>query len=207
MPDNTITGATENGTNDNPILERKRFVLTVIVIALWIALGILGILFSAHFYDLSIYFLSLTGFVGAYIISETKRPSISTSIFRKGKSSKREITIYITIILWLILGVFGIIYAIDLIEAATYFSALTPYVSTYLIGSAYKPDLPKSTREQMYQMQGGGMYGGGYWGTYGGYGSGVTPPYMGISGVQPPNPNTAGQTQQVISTPQHPDDP
>ena len=150
---NTITsGATNNGVVDEyDLLERKRYILAIIVIVLWIVLGVLGILFGAHFYDLSIYFISLTGFVGAYIISETKRPSISTSIFRKGHNSTREIIIYTTVFLWLILGVFGIIYAIDLIESAAYFSALTPYISTYLIGSAYKPDLPKSAREQEYQ--------------------------------------------------------
>lgn len=146
------TGTTTNDfTNDIPLFEYKRFVLTIIIIILWICLGILGGVYAVHFYDLAVYFLSLTGFAGAYIISESKRPSILTSVFNKGGSSKREITIYITVALWLALGVVGILYGFDLIEAAAYFSALTPYVSTYLIGSAYMPQLPKSTREQMYQ--------------------------------------------------------
>ena len=71
---------------------------------------------------------------------------------------------------------------IDLIEAAAYFSALTPYISTYLIGSAYKPDLPKSMRQREYENNmNNGKFGGGYYG--GGYGGGG---YQG-SGYHPPN--------------------
>ena len=203
MVESPTSGTTNNGfVNDNSLLERKRFVLAVIVIVLWVALGVLGVIFGAYFYDLSVYFISLTGFVGAYIISETKRPSISTSVFRKGRASKREVTIYVVISLWLILGVFGIMYAIDLIEAAAYFSALTPYISTYLIGSAYKPELPKSAREQIYQQSAygnGGMYGGGYWGTYGGFGA---------SGVVPTNTSILTDTEQNVHyTPPHIEDP
>ena len=92
--------------------------------------------------------------------------------------------------------------AIDLIEAAAYFSALTPYISTYLIGSAYKPELPKSAREQIYQQSAygnGGMYGGGYWGTYGGFGA---------SGVVPTNTSILTDTEQNVHyTPPHIEDP
>lgn len=202
MENKPTTVTTVNGFHDDtPILERKRFTLAVIVLGLWVALGILGIIFLTHFYDLSVYFISLTGFVGAYIISETKRPSISTSIFKKGRSSKRELIIYVTILLWTILGVVGIIKDIDMIEAAAYFSALTPYISTYLIGSAYKPDLPKSLREQEYNNNMNNMYGGGggYWNSYGSYGN-----VSGYNGAPiPPN----QQIVDVVSKPNDVHDP
>lgn len=141
---------TENSTvDDSPQMEHKRLTLSCVIIGLWIVLGLLGILFKTHFYDLSIYFISLTGFVGAYVISETKRPALETTLFKSGANSKREVIIYVVVLLWLILGVFGVMDSIDLLEAAAYFSALTPYISTYLIGIAYKPELPKSARENM----------------------------------------------------------
>jgi len=132
---------------DSPQFEHKRIIIASIVMGLWVALGVLGIIYAAPFYDLSVYFLSLTGFVGSYIISETKRPASSSGIFKKGRSSKREIITYVVVGLWLALGSFGIVTGIELLEAAAYFSALTPYVSTYLLGSAYKPDVAKSQRE------------------------------------------------------------
>lgn len=173
MADYPTTGDTNNTpVNDSPQIEHKRLILSGIIMALWIAFGILGVIFKVHFYDLSVYFLSLTGFVGAYMISETKRPSVTTSVFKKGRSSKREITVYVVTALWLALGVLCIALTLDLLEAAAYFSALTPYISTYLIGSAYKPDLPKSAREQMYNNSAYGGYGGYGYGGYGGYGYG-----------------------------------
>ena len=139
----------EPDVNNSPEFEHKRLTLAVIISFLWIILGVLGAVYATPFYDLSIYFISLTGFVGSYIISETKRPAVSSTIFKKGRSSKREIVIYAVTGLWLILGIFGVITKIDLLEAAAYFSALTPYISTYLLGVAYTPELPKSVREQM----------------------------------------------------------
>lgn len=151
-------------TRKPPEFEHKRVILAIVMIILWVILGIEGAIFDVHFYDLSVYFISLTGFVGAYIISETKRPSVSSSIFKKGHSSKREIIIYSMVVLWLILGSASIIIEIDLLEAAAYFSSLTPYVSTYLIGSAYVPDLPKSTRENILNNSTYSAYGTDYWG-------------------------------------------
>lgn len=121
------------------ILEHKRYILSSVIVALWVILGILGIVFKTPFYDLSVYFLSLTGFVGAYLISEGKKPSSSTSIFRRGKSSTREILIYVVTALWMGLGSVCTVLSLDLLQAAAYFGALTPYVSTYLLGVAYLP--------------------------------------------------------------------
>jgi hypothetical protein len=194
-----------NGQQESPQIEHKRLVLAAIITVLWVIMGILGVLFQVHFYDLSVYFISLTGFVGAYMISETKRPAISNSIFKKGRSSKREWTIYVVTALWLALGVVCIVMALDLLEAAAYFGALTPYISTYFIGSAYKPDLPKSIRERMLES---GMYGGGYGGSYwGSYGGDPQNGHNGMPGQFPQPTGQQGQVEQVVSKPPHPEDP
>ena len=126
----------------NLILEQKRYVLSMVIVALWVILGLLGIIFKTPFYNLSVYFLSLTGFVGAYLISEGKKPTSATSIFRQGRSSTREILIYVVTALWMGLGSVCTILSLDLLQAAAYFGALTPYVSTYLLGVAYLPSTP-----------------------------------------------------------------
>lgn len=198
-----------NGVAESPQFEHKRLILAGVITFLWIALGVLGLLFKTHFYDLSIYFISLTGFAGAYIISETKRPSVASMFFKKGRNSKREIVIYVMVALWLALGVTCVVMTLDLLEAAAYFSALTPYISTYLLGSAYKPDLPKSAREMMYgnSMYGGGSYSYGY-GNFNSYPLGQS----GMSGMPSPiNPavpqnQQVGQVQNVVSQPK-PEDP
>ena len=46
--------------------------------------------FDTDFTQLAGYFISLTGFVASYIFGESMRPSSDSSIFRKGKNSKRE---------------------------------------------------------------------------------------------------------------------
>jgi len=126
----------------NLILEHKRYILSMVVVALWVVLGLLGIIFKTPFYNLSVYFLSLTGFVGAYLISEGKKPTSATSIFRHGRSSTREILIYVVTALWMGLGSVCTILSLDLLQAAAYFGALTPYVSTYLLGVAYLQGTP-----------------------------------------------------------------
>jgi hypothetical protein len=47
--------------------------------------------------------------------------------------------IYVSILLWTVLGVFGIYKQISLINAATYFAALTPFVGAYILGSTARP--------------------------------------------------------------------
>ena len=51
---------------------------------------------------------------------ETKRSSDDTSIFKSGKSSKREIIIYVTVGLWLLIGVFTIVNNADLMGMSAY---------------------------------------------------------------------------------------
>ena len=79
--------------------ESKRECLTYVIILLWVGIGVLGTYFDTNFNELAAYFISLTGFAGAYMYGETKRSSDDTSIFKEGKSSKREIIIYVTTII------------------------------------------------------------------------------------------------------------
>jgi hypothetical protein len=116
----------------------KRECLTYIIVLLWCGVGILGSYYEASFTELATYFISLTGFAGAYMYAETKRKSKDTSIFMPGKSSKRELMIYFTVLLWLIVGVFTIINKADLMGMSAYFAALTPFVGSYIIGETVK---------------------------------------------------------------------
>jgi membrane associated rhomboid family serine protease len=68
------------------------------------------------------------------------RPSDDSSIFKKGKNSKRESLMYITIALWSIIGVWVIVKHADLMGAAAYFAALTPFVGSYIIGETFKKE-------------------------------------------------------------------
>lgn len=120
--------------------ESKRECITYLVVFLWVVLGVLATYFDTNFTDLAAYFISLTGFVAAYIFGESVRHSKKTSIFLSGKSSKRESMMYITIILWLIAGVWGIINRADLLGISAYFAALTPFVGSYIIGETYKQE-------------------------------------------------------------------
>lgn len=116
----------------------KRECLTYIIILLWCGVGILGSYYEASFTELATYFISLTGFAGAYMYAETARKSKDTSIFLAGKSSKRELMIYLTVFLWLVIGVFTIINKADLMGMGAYFAALTPFVGAYIIGETIK---------------------------------------------------------------------
>ena len=116
----------------------KRECLTYIIVLLWCGVGILGSYYEASFTELAAYFISLTGFAGAYMYAETKRKSKDTSIFVGGKSSKRELMIYFTVFLWLVVGIFTIINKADLIGISAYFAALTPFVGSYIIGETVK---------------------------------------------------------------------
>tara|TARA_R110000822_G_scaffold63534_1_gene156015 strand:+ start:135 stop:560 length:426 start_codon:yes stop_codon:yes gene_type:complete len=120
--------------------ESKRECITYLVVFLWLALGVTATYFNTDFTQLAGYFISLTGFVASYIFGESMRPSNASSIFRKGKNSKRENLMYITIALWTIIGVYVIVKHADLIGAAAYFAALTPFVGSYMIGETFKKD-------------------------------------------------------------------
>ncbi len=124
-------------------LNSKRETIIYMVIFFWIEMGLLSVFFDRNLSDLSVYFLSLTGFVMTYIFSESVRKSEDTSLFLKGKTSKRELVMYIVLSIWFVLGNWIIYKDGDIIGASTYFGALTPFIGAYIIGETYKkePDI------------------------------------------------------------------
>jgi len=120
--------------------ESKRECITYLVVFLWVLVGIVASYFNTNFTDLAAYFVSLTGFVAAYIFGESVRKSTKTSIFLGGPTSKREAMMYITIALWLIVGVWVIAKNADLMGMSAYFAALTPFVGSYIIGETFKKE-------------------------------------------------------------------
>ncbi len=120
------------------ILHDKRLMIVYVVIFLWICFGIIGAIFAASFVSMSVYFLSLTGFIGVYVWGESVRKSNKTSIFIKGESSNREIISYVVMILWAILGVYGILMHKELDQLSAYYAALTPFIGAYILGDTYK---------------------------------------------------------------------
>lgn len=120
--------------------ESKRECVTYLIVFLWVAVGIVATYFDTSFTDLAAYFVSLTGFIAAYIFSESVRKSKKTSIFLAGPTSKREAMIYITVALWLIVGVWVIVRKADLMGMSAYFAALTPFIGSYIIGETYKQE-------------------------------------------------------------------
>jgi hypothetical protein len=120
--------------------ESKRECITYLVVFLWVLVGVIASYFKTNFTDLAAYFVSLTGFVAAYIFGESVRKSTKTSIFLEGPTSKREAMMYITIALWLIVGLWVIVKNADLMGMSAYFAALTPFVGSYIIGETYKKE-------------------------------------------------------------------
>jgi hypothetical protein len=127
----------------------KRECVTYLVIFLWVNVGIVATFFDTSFTDLAAYFVSLIGFITAYILGESVRQSEKTSIFSKGTTSRREIVMYITIALWLIVGIFVIVKNSDLLGMSAYFAALTPFVGSYIIGETYKGE--KNSSENFHE--------------------------------------------------------
>ena len=118
----------------------KREILIYITVFLWIVFGVATAFYTVTYAQMAVYFLSLTGFVSAYIWGESVRKSTSTSIFFKGRTSSREKMIYVTVFLWTALGVTGLLTNADFINLSAYFGALTPFVSAYILGKAYMPN-------------------------------------------------------------------
>ena len=140
----------------------KRETLTYLVVILWIVMGALGALVDANFSALAVYFLSLTGFAGSYIFGESMRKSTGTSIFLKGKSSRREIMIYLCIFLWFVLGLFGLYKESDLTQMAAYFAALTPFVGGAILGETFRKEVMDAYNETNvpYTAKAANPYGG-----------------------------------------------
>ncbi len=120
--------------------ESKRECITYLVVFLWVVVGVIASYFETNFTDLAAYFVSLTGFIAAYIFGESVRKSSKTSIFLEGPTSKREAMMYITIALWLIVGLWVIVKNADLMGMSAYFAALTPFVGSYIIGETFKKE-------------------------------------------------------------------
>lgn len=122
------------------LLNSKREFMIYLIMILWGVLGILAFNFGTNMAELAAYFVSLTGFVGSYIFGESKRQSGKSSIFTGGPNSKREIMMYVVILLWTSLGVFTIVKSLNLIEMSAYFAALTPFVGGYVLGETFKKE-------------------------------------------------------------------
>ena len=122
--------------------ESKRECITYIVILLWIVLGIHSTINEVDLIDVAAYFVSLTGFVGSYIYGESMRSSTESSIFLKGRNSKREALTYFIILLWAIIGFSVIYYKKDILGASAYFAALTPFVGAFILGETHKEENP-----------------------------------------------------------------
>lgn len=132
--------------------ESKRECITYLVVFLWVVVGVIASYFETNFTDLAAYFVSLTGFVAAYIFGESVRKSSKTSIFLEGPTSKREAMMYITIALWLIVGLWVIIKNADLMGMSAYFAALTPFVGSYIIGETFKKEEDQDSSETTEQI-------------------------------------------------------
>lgn len=120
--------------------ESKRECITYLVVFIWVIVGITATYFDTNFTDLAAYFVSLTGFVTAYIFGESVRKSEKSSIFLKGPTSRREMMMYIIMALWAIIGIWVIVQRADLIGVSAYFAALTPFVGSYIIGETFKKE-------------------------------------------------------------------
>ena len=132
--------------------ESKRECITYLVVFLWVVVGVIASYFETNFTDLAAYFVSLTGFVAAYIFGESVRKSSKTSIFLEGPTSKREAMMYITIALWLIVGLWVIVKNADLMGMSAYFAALTPFVGSYIIGETFKKEEDQDSSETTEQI-------------------------------------------------------
>jgi len=130
--------------------------LIYVVIFLWIVFGIFGIYNQISLPAFAGYYTSLILFVGTYLWGENKRLSLDTKILKKGHNSPREVIIYITVLLWVILGIYGIIKKNDINDLTVYFAALSPFVSSFIIYRTTKgKDLPifnKDTQDQQSEV-------------------------------------------------------
>ena len=107
--------------------------LTYIVVFLWIIYGILAIWQNMPLGQLAGYYASLTLFISTYLWGEFRRSSNKTDIFTEGETSSRERIIYVVLLLWSILGAFGIFILDELNSLTVYFGSLSPFVMSYII--------------------------------------------------------------------------
>ena len=70
---------------------------------------------------------------------------------------KREALVYVSMLLWIIMGLLATFYEVDFVDLAIYFGSLTAYVATYIWSETKRPSEksgifkpgPKSRRESM----------------------------------------------------------
>lgn len=117
----------------------KREGLVYIIVLLWIVMGLLGAYKNASFSDLAVYFGSLTAYAATYIWAESKRPSDKTKIFGKGPNSRREVMIYVVVLIWAMAGGASIWFAADIGQLSLYFVSLTGFVASWIAGEVYTP--------------------------------------------------------------------
>jgi hypothetical protein len=118
----------------------KREALIYIIVLLWISMGIFAAMKASSLTDLAVYFGSLTAYAATYIWAESKRPSSKTGIIYKGPRSRREMMIYVVVLLWAIAGFVSMWYARDLKELSVYFASLTGFVASWIAGEKFKPE-------------------------------------------------------------------
>lgn len=118
----------------------KREALIYIIVLLWVVIGFLGAYKDASFSDLAVYFGSLTAYAATYVWSEAKRPTDKTKLFYKGPNSRREVMIYVIVILWAIAGSAAIWFKANLSELTLYFVSLTGFIASWIAGEVYRPE-------------------------------------------------------------------
>lgn len=131
------------------IFESKRFMMTFVVVLLWLIFGLTEALVpkKPDYISLSAYFASLTGLVGSYLWGESVRQSDGTTpMFMKGKTSKREVIMYSAVIGWTLMGIATKVFMLNIVQMAAYFAVLTPFVSGYILATTYKPSTGDSQK-------------------------------------------------------------
>jgi hypothetical protein len=118
--------------------------LIYIVILLWVIYGALAIWQGMNLAQLAGYYASLTLFISTYLWGEFRRTSKSTALFTPGHNSSREVIIYVVLLLWCVLGAFGIFLLDEMNSLTVYFGSLSPFVMSYIIFKTSKgtDDLP-----------------------------------------------------------------
>jgi hypothetical protein len=118
----------------------KREALIYIIVALWIVMGIYAAIKAASLSDLAVYFGSLTAYAATYIWAESKRPSTKTGVLKTGPRSRREMMIYVVVLLWAIAGLVSMYFSRDLNDLSIYFASLTGFVASWIAGERFKPE-------------------------------------------------------------------
>ena len=127
-------------------MKSKRLFMTIVILLFWLALGGFGMWLGGEsftFYELSAYFAAMLIPVSTYVYGESRRGSSKTMMVSSGESSKREIVTYLFMLVWGVVGAFGIIMDISMAALAAYIATLTPFISSYILGETYRPSQNK----------------------------------------------------------------